>query len=158
MAQQHLAAVAFDGAAEAFTETLHGTLQVPEPQGGLTHLQHRGAIQRCRALTGLLGIEAQLQVEKAAQPLVAAATRQAQEIPHRQQTERGADQIAQAQRRERSTEIPAAANRKDRISGGELPVLLMNPAAKLPKPFRARELRLTLLMPALRVVPEVDGR
>ena len=89
-----MAAVTFNRVSEAFAETLHRTLKVPEPQRGLTHLQHRGAIQGRRAVTWLLGIEAQLEVEKAAESFVPAATRQPQQVAHSQQTERGADQIA----------------------------------------------------------------
>ena len=88
-------------------EALHGTLQVPEAKGCLAHLQDGGSVERCRSIGRLLGVEPELQVEKAAQALIAAAAAESLKIGNGEKTERGCGEIAGCECVERSAQIPA---------------------------------------------------
>ena len=60
MTESDLPPSSFDGLRELGTEYLHRPLKMPKPKWGLSHLQNSGAVQSCRAICGLLGIELEL--------------------------------------------------------------------------------------------------
>ena len=89
MAQAQLATGLVESRFQAVAEFLHGSMEVPKPKWLLHHRQHRDPIKRCSAISGLLGIEPELQIKKAPETLMLWATAAAkpQKIGNRCTTE-----------------------------------------------------------------------
>ena len=54
MAQKHTPTIAFQGCLQPVAKALHRSVQMPQTEWGLAHLQDRGAIEGCGAVTRLL--------------------------------------------------------------------------------------------------------
>ena len=65
MTQQQSSSITLQASCNPFTENLHGPVKVPKPERGLDHLQYRCAIERGGLISGFLGIESKLQIQKA---------------------------------------------------------------------------------------------
>ena len=157
VAQAQLTAALFQGGFQAAAQGLHRAVQMPQPEWFLHHRQHRDAIERSGAFGWLLGVELQLKIEKASQPLVlrATAAAQAQQVGHAGQTKDAAGQGGWLQGPHQLLQVPEVARWQHGLPGGKGPVAPVQALAQLPEPFTARELALPLLAPALRVAPDL---
>ena len=150
MPQQQLALGAAEGQLQGGAEDLHRAFQVPQPQGLLGHLQHRGAIEGGGAVGGLLGIELQLQIEEVAQPgplRPALAARQPLQIGHRGPGEQPRRQGGKVQGPQQLAQVPGGAGRQHRIAAGKGPAGSMQGGAEPPKTLAARKLALAFAGP-----------
>ena len=80
MLHQHRSVVALNGGHQLIAQHLHRSFQMPEPERCLGHVQDGCAVKRRRAIGWFLGVQLQLEVEKAPQPLIANAPAQLQQI------------------------------------------------------------------------------
>ena len=158
MLHQYRSAVALNGRHQLIAQHLHRSLQMPEPEWCLGHMQDGCAVQRRRAIGRFLGVQLQLEVEKAPQPLIVTATAQPQQIGDGQTCEQSRCQRCGPKGPQQCAEIPEGARRHHRVLAGELPVAGMQLMAKAPEALAAWELTLTLGGPGVRVMPERNGR
>ncbi|MFM9046831.1 MAG: FAD-dependent oxidoreductase, partial [Cyanobium sp.] len=135
---------------------LHRPMQMPEPPRLLHHREHGGAIEGRRAIGGFLGVEAQLQIQEAAQALIASAAAEAQQIRHRGGGEQATAEHGGIEGRQQLAEIPGGAGWQHRIAAGEAPGALMQPGAQLPEGLAAGELALPFLPPVRGIAPVAD--
>ena len=142
------------GPLQGVAEGLHRALQVPQPQGFLHHRQHRGAVERRRAIGRLLGIELQLQIEEAPQPLVAAAAAEGQQVGHGGGGEQTTGQIRRPQGAQQLAQIPPGTGRQHRIPRREGPVGPVHGVAQGPEPLAAGKLPPPFVLPAGRITPD----
>ena len=141
---------------EGRAELLHRPVEMPKPQRVLGHGQHRGPVERRRAISRLLGIEAQLEIQKAAQALIRAAAAQEQQVRHRGGREQATGQGAGPHRPQQLAQIPEGARRQHRILGREGPIAAVQQSAEGPEAFASGELALALQTPRLGIPPELN--
>ena len=150
VSQQQLAPGAGEGPLQGGAEGLHRAFQVPQPQGVLGHLQHRGAVEGGGAVGGLLGIQLELQVEKVAQPRPlrpALASRQPLQIGHGGPREQPRGQGGEVQGPQQLAQVPGGARRQHRIAARKGPAGPMQGGAEPPETLTPRKLALALGCP-----------
>ena len=148
--QPQPAAPAGEGLLQDRAEGLHRTFQMPEPQGLLGHLQHRGSIEGGGTVGGFLGIEPQLEIEEAAQSFAGhtgAATGEALQIGDGGGGGQTARQGCRPQSAQQLAQVPPGAGRQHRIAAGEGPVRPMQGRAEIPEAIASWELATPLLPP-----------
>ena len=106
MVQQHLPPLCFDSLLQLVTEHLHRTVEMPQPERCLDHLQDGGAVEGCGSIGGLLGIELQLEVEESPQALVVAATTELEQVGHGQPGQQAGCNRCRAKSRDQLAQIP----------------------------------------------------
>ena len=106
MAQQHPPPLRFDRLLQLVTEHLHRTVEMPQPERCLDHLQDGGAVEGCGSIGGLLGIELQLEVEEPPQARVVAATTELEQVGHGQPGQQAGCNRCRAKSRDQLAKIP----------------------------------------------------
>ena len=152
--QPQFTTIAMQSLDQTITQGLHRPLEMPQAVRRLRHLQHRGAVQSCGAISRLLGIQLQLKVEKASQSRIPSTTANRKEIGDGHSSQKTRRERGGTQSTSELPQIPQVAWSHNRITPGESPVALVNALAQSPETVAARKLALTLDQPAIWVVPE----